>query len=678
MGPFRKALCAAAMLAVAFGPAAAQVPPAASHARAAPAEAPAAPRPGGPLAPGQPIPQAELEAFVDGVVRDAMATEHIAGVEVSIVQNGKVVLLKGYGFASLNPSRPVDPSRTLFRIGSLSKTFTWIALMNAADQGRIKLDRPINDYLAPSQRVPDQGFDHPIKVIDLMDHTPGFEDTALGHLFVDKPERIETPDVYVTRHRPRRVREPGQFATYSNYGVALAALAVMHDARSDFPTVIEREITGPLGMSRTTFREPYPARAGLPAPMPAALAADRSSGFHWNGSGFTPLKYEYATQIAGVGDASTTAEDMSRYMLMNLNGGSLEGATVYSPATAQAFRTPLLKVPEGVNGWAHGFMTTSLPGGYTAYGHGGALLDYFTEMMLVHPLNLGVFVTTNTDTGRPLSERLPALIVEHFYASAPKIHRPGDPQLAKHAAVYAGEYLTTRRAYSGLEKLVGLFQGAAKVSVTPDGYLRVFGAGGAPSQWVPEGAPGHFRAAEGDRTMSFRLDARGRAVSFNGASGTQSFERIGALYSTGTLQFWGALALLAALATVIGAFTRIGRDVRPTQFQALSSLIGLGTGVLWLLSFLFFGLFMRSASNVETVIYHWPGANLILASTTALLATFGSVMMLLLLFPAWRNAGRRTDGGWTLWRKLRQSIAAVVFTVFGVLLAFWGALIPWS
>src|SRR5580698_3504360 len=126
------------------------------------------------LAPGTPIPPAELEAFVDGVVRQAMTTDHIAGAAVSVVQNGQVVLDKGYGFAG--PDRAVDPNTTLFRVGSISKTFTWIALMKEVEAGRMRLDAPINLYLPEPLQIKDQGFSRPIYVRDLMTHSAGFED----------------------------------------------------------------------------------------------------------------------------------------------------------------------------------------------------------------------------------------------------------------------------------------------------------------------------------------------------------------------------------------------------------------------------------------------------------------------------------------------------------------------
>src|SRR5207249_2630658 len=112
------ALGAAALAQPSPGPKAPTAPAATSPAATAPA-----PLPGARLAAGQAMPSAELEAFVDGVVRASIDRDHIAGVTVSVVQNGQVVLKKGYGYASLSPARPVDPDRTLFRIGSISKTF---------------------------------------------------------------------------------------------------------------------------------------------------------------------------------------------------------------------------------------------------------------------------------------------------------------------------------------------------------------------------------------------------------------------------------------------------------------------------------------------------------------------------------------------------------------------------
>ena len=90
-----------------------------------------------PLRPVEPIQPEKLEAFVDGVVTAAMAERRIVGVTVSAVQGGQVILSKGYGFADLEAGRRVEPAGTLFRIGSITKTFTWIAIMRLVEAGEL-------------------------------------------------------------------------------------------------------------------------------------------------------------------------------------------------------------------------------------------------------------------------------------------------------------------------------------------------------------------------------------------------------------------------------------------------------------------------------------------------------------------------------------------------------------
>ena len=226
---------------------AAAQPQTAARAATGPATPAIAPLPrtgnGARLAPGESLPPAELEAYVDGVVKDAMDREHIAGVTVAVIQNGQVVLKKGYGFASLTPARTVNPDTTLFRIGSISKTFTWIALMKEIEADRIRINQPVNLYLPEPLQIRDQGFRTPIRVRHLMAHTAGFEDRALGHLFEKSAGRERSLAEYLRQERPRRIHAPGETPSYSNYGAGLAGQAVSYVAGKPFERLIEEEIT---------------------------------------------------------------------------------------------------------------------------------------------------------------------------------------------------------------------------------------------------------------------------------------------------------------------------------------------------------------------------------------------------------------------------------------------------
>src|SRR5690606_28561398 len=136
-----------------------------------------------------------------------------------------------------------------------------ITVMNAVEAGALGLDDPVNDYLPPDLRIPDDGFEQPIRVRDLMTHSPGFEDHALGVLFVRDPARVRPLDEFLREERPLRVREPGTVSSYSNYGVGLAGEIVSRIDGVPWQEVVEREILRPLGLEHTSVREPYPPRA---------------------------------------------------------------------------------------------------------------------------------------------------------------------------------------------------------------------------------------------------------------------------------------------------------------------------------------------------------------------------------------------------------------------------------
>jgi len=631
------------------------------------ATAPDAPR----LRPAESIPPAELEAFVDGTVRLAMDQRHIAGVTVAIVQDGHVVLQKGYGFASFSPVRAVDPATTLFRIGSISKTFTWIEVMRAVETGKLDLDAPINNYLPPELQIPAQGFDKPIRMRDLMTHSPGFEDRVLGVLFAADPAKMLALDQFLERYRPRRVREPGVLSSYSNYGAALAGAVVQNLEGYDWQTLVERDILKPLNLVHITPREPYPARDGLPAPLSPELAAEMSAPMRWGGNAHVARGFEYVTPVGPAGAMSASAGDMARYMLLLLGDGTLDGVTIFGSQAARAFRTPLTSLPPEANALDAGFFDQLLPGGFHGYGHNGATLSFYSNMMVVPDLRLGVFVATNTEGGGELSDPLPGRIIERFYApprTAPK------PASAEAAALreYAGEYVATRRRYEGLEGFLLSLGARQTVGVSPDGYLL---AGPGAQRYVRAG-PDLFAAVDpwagGPPFLRFEREG-GRVARI--ALVPIGFERVGALMSRSTLALAATLTLLTAVGIVIGALIRRGRRLPASSGQHTAGLLQLVVALLWLAMFVSAALVIAAAGDSATLVYHWPPLAILVASSLALAASVLTLAGVPYLSRVWLDSTR--DSGWRLGRKIRYTLALAIFAALGVLLAMWGALVPW-
>ena len=146
----------------------------------------------------------DLEAFLDGIVPLQLAREDIAGATVSVVKDGKLLFAKGYGYADYEKKRPVSADETLFRPGSVSKLVTWTAVMQLFEQGRLDLDRDVNDYL--DYKIP-EAFGKPITLKHILTHTAGFDEQVKDIFTVEGAG----PDLgqYMKTHIPARVYPPG-------------------------------------------------------------------------------------------------------------------------------------------------------------------------------------------------------------------------------------------------------------------------------------------------------------------------------------------------------------------------------------------------------------------------------------------------------------------------------------
>lgn len=634
----------------------------------APAQAQAPPPPPG-IEAGDaqaPVPRAidaaDLSAYVDGLVESAMRRDGIAGVTVAVVDREGPLLLRGYGIAAQAPQRAVDPAGTLFRIGSVSKTFTSLLALELVDEGRLDLDAPANDYLPEALRLPDDGLP-PVLVRHLFTHTAGFEDSALGHLFVDRADAVPSLEDYLARHRPRRVRAPGKVAVYSNYSLGLLGAIVARARGAAFEELAERRLFAPLGMRLTTFREPLATgdarRAG------AALEGRWSQGYLRQGGGFAPQHFEYIAHVAPAGSASSTADDMGRYLRMLLRGGELDGARVLAPsAHARLFGPSLFRNAPQTGGFSYGFFDWNL-GATRVLAHGGSTGWFHSMLMLVPEEGVGIFVSTNTDTGRGLATQLPARVLERYFERA---RAPAARAAAVDTARFAGSYTGMRRNYTSAEKV---FTGTTiDVEAAGDGVLVASG-GGQARRLLAEGGL-VFREAEGAGRVVFREDGQGRIIGFHDSAGHDSFERTRPWRGKPALVLALALAGAVSLLVLAGGWLRrdrrdkAGPPARRAAFwMYVSALAWLGfcAGLLW---------YAKCATgDPELVFYRYPGALL-----TVLLWSV-PLLYLLVLVDAWHLGAAWRARGWGPGRRLRHVLAVLVWVAAAVALWDWN-LVGWK
>lgn len=367
-----------------------------------------------------------IEGYIEGLM-DAYLTSHeVAGAVVSLVENGEVRFAKGYGFADVERGIPVDARSTLFRPGSVGKLFTWTALMQQVELGKVDLDADINTYL--DFKIP-PAFGEPIRVRHLLAHNAGFAESIDG-MQVRTPAEFVPLGLWLQSHIPARVRKPGAEASYSNYGATLAGYIVERTSGEPFADYIERHIFKPLGMTDSTFREPL-----------SPAAKDRlAKGYRLSDGRFKEAPFELVQNIMPAGSITTTAKDMALFMITHLQDGRYGVTRILKPETARMMRSRLHANAPTLPGMAHGMMELRTTGPRIV-GHGGSTANYSSYLVLAPAADVGFFVSM---TGGPRNSaarsELVALLIERIFPAGPAPLWSGPP-----AVVQEGAYLINRR-----------------------------------------------------------------------------------------------------------------------------------------------------------------------------------------------------------------------------------------
>lgn len=483
--------------------------------------------------------RADLEAWLDGFLGFALPRGNIAGAVVVVVRDGQVLLQKGYGYADVGQRTPVDPEATLFRPGSVSKLFTWTAVMQQVEQGKLDLDADVNRYL--DFEIPPGPNGTPIRVRDLMTHTPGFEE-SVKELIIEDESGIKPLAEVLKRWVPQRIYEAGTMPAYSNYATALAGYLVERVSGLTFDDYLDRHIFGPLGMTRSSFRQP----------LPEALKAGMSQGYE-DASG-QPQAYELIN-LAPAGALAATGSDMARFMIAHLQKGAFGEARILAAETAEQMHgTPNTVIP-GINRMLLGFYETNT-NGRRIISHGGDTQYFHSDLQLYVDDGVGYFLSFNSAGQEGATGPLRAAFHRQFsdrYFPGPAPAGEIDEQTAQEQArALAGSYILSRRAESSLISILNLLN-PVKVVVNEDQTVSVpllRGLNGEPKKFRAIG-PWTWAEVGGKATLAAEaVDGRVTRFSADFFAPIIFFERAPAK-AAGWVMPAAAASLAALLLTVI-------------------------------------------------------------------------------------------------------------------------------
>ena len=610
----------------------------------------------------QEIDPQRLGGYADGMMRQAMEQNKVAGATIAVVQDGRILLAKGYGTARIQP-RPVATSAdTLFQIASISKTPVYLAIMQLAETGKVKLDDPVNNHLPPSLKIPDQGHAKPVTIRHLLTHSAGFEDLALGHLFVNAPERLMSLQAYLARYRPDRVNSPGVQISYSNYSVALLGAIIAHTSGLDFPTYMERRILRPLGMMRASYREPYsPAimkRFGLPAALEPQVRPYLTQQLGGEPGRWTVLGPEWTTMITPAGGMRASANDMAQYMLALSDPERLEAAGVLKSTSFAKMLEPGINLPGAVR---HGFINYSFQGGRTGFGHDGAMGYGASDMIIVPDLKLGVFVSTNGRGGFTFAYDLVRRMLKDF-APLPEQQPVRNAETKAMANSLAGNWMLNRRAWSRTELSMTFFNAALSVDAQPNGDLLIGDLVSPPQRFVPMGG-GVWQSPTRYSRRIVASDAQGRLTIWSG-SGANAALRASLWQDARLIVGIIALTLIFASTAAARGALRLRKGGAASPSERFAERTAVAAALAWAIGFGGYAttLLLAIPSEGVELLFTWPGGMAPIAWIIAL-----AVLLTVIALPGlaiWMRPGH-----WTFWRKLRHSLLLALFVLAG--LASW-------
>jgi CubicO group peptidase (beta-lactamase class C family) len=440
----------------------------------------------------------DVNAWLDGFMPYALGKGQIPGAVVVVVKDGQILTQRGYGFSDVAKQKPVDPRMTLFRPGSISKLFTWTAVMQQVELGKIDLDADVNTYL-DFKIPPYRG--KPITMRNIMTHTTGFEE-QIKDLIVTNEKQYVPYEKLLKRWVPHRIYAPGEVPAYSNYATSLAGYIVERASGEPFDAYVERHILAPLNMRHSTFHQPVPANLRPLVAEGYMPGRDKPYGF------------EYVSS-APAGALSATGEDMARFMISHLQNG----AGLLKPETAKLMHSPANRSIPGLHGMCLGFYEDDI-NGRRIIAHAGDTGAFHSDLNLFLNEGVGIYISMNGPGKEASAYSVRGTLLQefadrYFPAPSPKPRALDSRTARENAHKLAGTWTSSRRIDSSFLSVANLF-GQNKVRVGEGGELIAPVADvlqARPSKWIAVG-PMLWRDAYSHEMLSAKL-ADGKVTQFS-------------------------------------------------------------------------------------------------------------------------------------------------------------------
>lgn len=381
----------------------------------------------------------ELRQQLEKILKDT----HTPGMSVAIVHRDGPEWIAGLGKADVASGRTTT-SETLFRIGSTSKAFASLSILKAANEGKLSLEDPVHKL------VPEVWFENrweasdPVRVVDLLEHTTGWDDLRLREYAKDAPPTMGLREAFDYDHHSRISRwPPGTRMAYCNTGPAVAAFIVEKVTAQRFEDYVTQNFFAPIGMKTATYFQ--------------STSVPSTTLYHPDGK--TPYRY-WNILYRPAGSINASANDMAAYVLFYLNRGTVNGTQIMPAASIDRmeFPTRTWAAKEGLKAGYGLSNYWSIHDGFVYHGHNGGVEGGLTEMAYMPDYGVGYFYSINAGNVDAF-EKIGKTIRAYVTRELQKPPLPSVASLPTNAGSYAGWYQPdSPRAEMAhfLERLLGM------------------------------------------------------------------------------------------------------------------------------------------------------------------------------------------------------------------------------
>lgn len=434
----------------------------------------------------------ELQILADWYFNEAMQNFHVPGAVIAIVKDNSILLKKGYGFSNLESHVTVSPEETRFRVGSITKLVTATAVMQLVERKQLNLEDKVNDYLQHFKIK--NPFPHPVRVKHLLTHSAGFDHHQSGK-HARNVRELKPLREFLKKQLPQIVFNPGEYVSYSNYGISLAGYLVEEISGQDFSQYVNENIFLPLEMSHSGFNLPEDSESNL------------AVGYKFMDGYFHRFPVDYLNHVPA-GALLTTAEDMAHFMIAHLQEGRYFEQRILQEATIEEMHRPQFRAHAQMPGWCYGFYE-DIQNGQRAIMHSGFSRGFSSLLYLIPDEKIGIFMSGNCNNSEIFQNFVRVFLDRYFPASPPTVQTVAPNASPDNYARFTGKYQFNNLPKFNIARLSNLLEHRQEIRVYAEagGILKVYLPSG--TKRILEVQPLLFKILDEEGYIAFRENDRG-------------------------------------------------------------------------------------------------------------------------------------------------------------------------